>query len=231
MGRTKGGPAPSAAVAAALAGSVTDTDVAHAANGLDMILCPPAMQEYRVGAKKTDLPTPITGSESTAAMSLIFHMTTSILSSEASDVPVNLQLRALGHVLGQQTIIKTYVSAVLATLHKAIADPSCYTVKSYHSSTGVAIPATAYSSTSLLIVHPMGDPNAPMAGNTRRPADIAFVNVTVACNLLLGDLSNKGLPGVKKGASEPSGVHLKHAPAGAQYSAHVARERYESILA
>ena len=48
---------------------------------------------------------------------------------------------------------------------------------------------------------------------------------------VLGDLGNKGFPGVKKGASEPSGAHLKHAPAGAWYPMHVARERYESILA
>ena len=48
---------------------------------------------------------------------------------------------------------------------------------------------------------------------------------------VLGDLGNKGLLGVKKGASEPSGAHLKHAPAGARYPAHVARKRYESILA
>ena len=49
--------------------------------------------------------------------------------------------------------------------------------------------------------------------------------------MLLGDLSNQGLPGVTKGSSKPSGAHLKHAPAGARYPAHVARARYESILA
>ena len=48
---------------------------------------------------------------------------------------------------------------------------------------------------------------------------------------VLGDLSNQGLPGVTKGSSKPSGAHLKHAPAGARYPAHVARARYESILA
>ena len=48
---------------------------------------------------------------------------------------------------------------------------------------------------------------------------------------VLGDLGNAGLSGVKKGASEPSGAQLKHTPAGARYPVHVARERYESILA
>ena len=49
--------------------------------------------------------------------------------------------------------------------------------------------------------------------------------------IVLGDLGNQGLPGVKKGSSKPSGAHLKHAQAGARYPAHVARARYESILA
>ena len=49
--------------------------------------------------------------------------------------------------------------------------------------------------------------------------------------LLLGDLGNQGLPGVTKGSCKPSGAHLKHAPAGARYTVHVARERYKSILA
>ena len=53
----------------------------------------------------------------------------------------------------------------------------------------------------------------------------------VPYNWLLGDLGNWGLPGVKKGSSKPSGAHMKHAPAGARYPAHVARARYESILA
>ena len=41
---------------------------------------------------------------------------------------------------------------------------------------------------------------------------------------VLGELGNKGLPGVKKGTSAS-------APAGARYPAHVACKMYESILA
>ena len=48
---------------------------------------------------------------------------------------------------------------------------------------------------------------------------------------VLGDPSNQGLPGGKKGSRKPSGAHQKHAPTGARYPAHVARVRYQSILA
>jgi len=48
---------------------------------------------------------------------------------------------------------------------------------------------------------------------------------------VFGDLSYNGLPGVKKGASASSRVHMKHAPVGAQYPAHIARTRFESIQA
>ena len=47
---------------------------------------------------------------------------------------------------------------------------------------------------------------------------------------VVGDLSNKGLPVVKNGASASSRAHLKHAPVGARYHAHVARMRFEESI-
>ena len=177
MARSKG-----AATAPVLTGTAASPQPS-VASGMDMILRPPVMQEYRLGPKKIDLPKPITGSESTAKMSLIFYLTTSSLGSEAADVAVNLQLKALGTVMGQQTLVKNCVDTVCYTLKKRLMDPLCYTVKSYHKSDGTLVPSASYETSDPIILKTPGNPTTGLNATDRRIEDIAFVNVTVKCNL------------------------------------------------
>ena len=139
------------------------------------------LEEVRVEKSKIMLPKKLDGTETDQKRAVVFYATTGKLINAKKEITAQARVKAVATICNMSHIGDLNIKVIEDAAYEAVWDPSNWTIKSFHSSSGARLNTCTTNDPQVLL--PIGDTvtDWPQAG--RRSSDITFVRVDVKVNL------------------------------------------------